>query len=555
MTKRFDELGLSQAALDAVADLGYTDPTPVQEQAIPLVLQGRDVCAAAATGTGKTAAFLLPILCSLDHATEGTGPRMLVVTPTRELAQQIADVCKVVSARTGHSHLTVYGGTRYDKQIKALKRGVDILIATPGRLNDLRDRGAIALADIDVLVVDEADRMLDMGFWPAMKTIIAETPKNRQTMLFSATLDRRVMKSVGGILTDPVMVEISHRGDTAENVEQYLMPIQHKNKFDLLCAVLQEKGDNRVIVFCRTKNRTEDLATMLTKTGYAAESIHSDKSQYKRQRALDRFAKGKANVLVATDVLARGIDVPSVDYVVNYDLPDMAEDYVHRIGRTGRAGESGYAITFVTRETRNLLRDIERLIGTEIPIMELSTYDIDTSVLTAKEKQKHKHVRQRDIDRALAHQANKAGNDDYVPAGPFHGLEGWHGDVKRVNERVQKSKKKDSASARKHETKRDKEYGTADRKAQSTRKPAKGRDRSKKVAREESFETAGERREIRGGAHKKTYKAKRDGMQTRPKANQAKPKRVSDSKGKGKGGKGKSGKSGGAFEKYYKKGR
>ncbi|NPD30506.1 DEAD/DEAH box helicase [Eggerthellaceae bacterium zg-1084] len=408
---RFSDLGLSENVLKAVKSLGYETPTPVQAQAIPLVLKGSDLCAAAATGTGKTAAFLLPTMSRLPRARKGGGPRMLVVTPTRELAQQIGDVCFAISRSTRHFQCTVYGGTKYGPQITKLKRGVDILIATPGRLNDLRERGVVNLRDIDVLVIDEADRMLDMGFWPSMESIIAETPTTRQTLLFSATLDRKVMRSVAPILRNPATVEVARSGETARTVDQYVMPIEHRKKQELLQAVLQEKGFDRVIVFTRTKNRAEDCCEQLRAAGFSAESIHSDKTQHKRKRALEGFAKGRTNVLVATDVLARGIDVPSVSYVVNYDLPDMAEDYVHRIGRTGRAGEVGYAISFVSRESRTGLKDIERLIERELPTMPLETYQLDESVLAAKQKKaKKKPSRARDVERAQAHKRGRAGD-------------------------------------------------------------------------------------------------------------------------------------------------
>lgn len=378
----FADLGLSAAALTAVEKMGYTEPTPVQAQTIPLVLDGRDVVAAASTGTGKTAAFLLPTMSRLKRAKKGGGPRMLVVSPTRELASQIGDACFQICRETGHFISTVYGGTKYGPQIKKLKRGVDILIATPGRLNDLRDRGVVSLADIDVLVLDEADRMLDMGFWPAMQSIIAETPNTRQTLMFSATIDGKIMNSVGTILKTPALVEIAQRGSTAETVEQYVMPIAQNRKTDLLQAVLTEKGSERIIVFARTKYRTEECMESLRHAGYRAESIHSDKSQFQRKRALENFSKGKTSILVATDVLARGIDVSGVDHVINFDLPDCPEDYVHRIGRTGRAGEEGYAISFVSRETRGALLDIERLIGKKIPSMDLEGFELDPSLLT-----------------------------------------------------------------------------------------------------------------------------------------------------------------------------
>ena len=378
MTK-FDELGLSETALQAVARLGYETPTPVQEQAIPLALEGRDLIAAAKTGTGKTAAFSLPSLDRLGHAKGGQGPLMLVVTPTRELAQQIGEVCGAIAASTHHRILTVVGGLSYEPQISKLKHGVDVLIATPGRLVDLMEQGAARLADVEVLVLDEADRMLDMGFWPAMKKIIGATPKSRQTLLFSATIDRSILGSVGKLLHDPAMVEIAHKGETADTVEQYVIRTQQALKPALLKALLAEKGAERVIVFARTRSRADATCRRLKRAGYAAEAIHSDRSQNQRRRALDNFASGKTDVIVATDVLARGIDVEEVGYVVNYDLPTQPEDYVHRIGRTGRAGAAGFAVSFTCPETADALRDIEKLIKRPIPEMELASFDAEAA--------------------------------------------------------------------------------------------------------------------------------------------------------------------------------
>ncbi len=387
MMSDFADLGLSQAALAAVDRLGYENPTPVQEQAIPLVLEGRDLIAAASTGTGKTAAFLLPVLSVLPRVKgRGRAPRVLVVSPTRELAQQIARTCMQIARKTGHFVTTVFGGTSYGPQIKELRGGTDVLIATPGRLKDLMARGVVDLGSIGVLVLDEADRMLDMGFLPDVTTIVEATPDCRQTLLFSATIDQSIQKNLGSLLRDPAMVEIARNGETAKTVEQFMMPIKNFQKPELLHAVLDEKGSERVIVFARTKNRTEECAEELRNAGYSAESIHSDKSQGQRRRALENFRRGKTSVLVATDVLARGIDVPDVDHVINFDLPDMPEDYVHRIGRTGRAGEQGYAISFVTRENRRLLADIEKLIDKHIPLMELETFELDLSLLEKPKK-------------------------------------------------------------------------------------------------------------------------------------------------------------------------
>ena len=376
--QNFADLGLSEAALAAVERLGYENPTPVQLQAIPLVLEGRDLIAAASTGTGKTAAFLLPILSTLPRGKKGKrAPRVLVVSPTRELAQQISTTCMQITRKTGHYVTTVFGGTPYGPQINEIRRGTDVLIATPGRLNDLMNKGVVDLGSIEALVLDEADRMLDMGFLPAVTTIVEATPDDRQTLLFSATIDHSIQKNLGTLLNDPAIVEIARNGETAKTVEQFMMPIANFKKPELLRAVLEEKGSDRVIVFARTKNRTEDCAEALCDAGYRAESIHSDKSQGQRKRALDNFRRGRTSILVATDVLARGIDVPDVDHVINFDLPDMPEDYVHRIGRTGRAGEQGFAISFVTRESSRTLKDIEKLIGKDIAFMELETYELN----------------------------------------------------------------------------------------------------------------------------------------------------------------------------------
>lgn len=377
----FDDLGLSGQALQAVAQLGYSTPTPVQEQAIPKVLEGRDLIAAAKTGTGKTAAFSLPTMDKLGHAKGNKGPLMLVVTPTRELAEQIGEVCGIIAMNTHHRILTVVGGVSYNPQIQALNRGVDVLIATPGRLVDLMDQGAAHLSSVEVLVLDEADRMLDMGFWPAMRKIIGATPQNRQTLLFSATIDRTIMSTAGKLLHDPAMVEIAHKGETADTVEQYVMHVQQAVKPELLKGLMKERGHRRVIVFCRTRSRADATCRRLKKVGYSVEAIHSSRSQNQRRRALENFANGTTDVLVATDVLARGIDVEEVEYVVNYDLPTQPEDYVHRIGRTGRAGEEGFAISFVTRETMKTLKEIEKLIGKDIPFTTIEGYETDPSVL------------------------------------------------------------------------------------------------------------------------------------------------------------------------------
>ena len=365
----FTSLGLSEKALGAVERLGYDEPTPVQEKAIPLALEHRDIIAAAKTGTGKTAAFALPCMDKLGHIQHGQGPLMLVVTPTRELAMQIGKVCSTIAKATHHRIATIVGGVSYEPQKKQLKSGVDILIATPGRLIDLLEQQALKLKKVEVLVLDEADRMLDMGFWPSVKKIAAATSSDRQTLLFSATIDRAIVDNSGALLRDPVYVEIAHRGETADTVDQYIIKVAQAAKPELLKAVLKEKGGTRIIVFVRTRSRADSNTRRLKRAGFSAEAIHSDRSQTQRKRALDNFSKGKTDILIATDVLARGIDVSEVNYVINFDLPNQPEDYIHRIGRTGRAGETGFSISFVSPDQQEWLSDIEKLIKREIPIM------------------------------------------------------------------------------------------------------------------------------------------------------------------------------------------
>ncbi len=372
----FSELGLSEKSLAAIKDLGYIKPTPVQERSIPLVLKGRDVIAAAKTGTGKTAAFALPVLDTLPHRTGGeSGPFMLVLSPTRELANQIGETCMPIGKHTGHFVAMFVGGVKYDPQIKKLERGIDVAIATPGRLIDLMERGAIDLSAVRVLVIDEADRMLDMGFWPQVERIVEATPSEHQTLLFSATIDRSQDKIMFSLLSDPEIVAISNRGDTADKVDQYLIHTTRRQKPELLNALIKEKGGFRVIVFTRTKGGADNAAKRLKRIGIPTEAIHADRSQAQRTRALENFRIGKTNVLVATDVLARGIDVSEVDYVVNYDLPMMPEDYVHRIGRTGRAGATGIAFSLSTPETKGQLKSIQRFIGKTIDVMEFKVPD------------------------------------------------------------------------------------------------------------------------------------------------------------------------------------
>lgn len=366
----FSDLGLSEAVLKAVETLGYEQPTPVQAQAIPYVLEGRDLLAAAQTGTGKTAAFLLPTMSRLGHAERHRGPKMLIVTPTRELAQQIADACATIEGRTHHRSYTVVGGVGYEPQKAALRRGLDILVATPGRLVDLIEQGEAHLDDVEVLVLDEADRMLDMGFLPAMRKIVGQTPSSRQTLLFSATLDEEAVGEITDLVSDPARVEIAPATSTADTVDQFVFPVSIEAKNNLLPEFLKKEGPERTIVFMRTKHRADSCCRRLERKGIKAAAIHGNRSQAQRERALSAFRDGTVDVLVATDVLARGIDISDVRYVVNFDVPAEPTDYIHRIGRTGRAGELGWAITFVTEQDVDEFYEIEKLMDKTADIYE-----------------------------------------------------------------------------------------------------------------------------------------------------------------------------------------
>jgi len=368
----FASLGLSTDLTTAVEALGYTEPTPIQSEAIPLALEGRDVVGCAQTGTGKTAAFTLPALQRIRPA--GV-LRVLVVSPTRELAQQIEVFATEVSMHTGHTVAAALGGVPLDAQIKALKRGVDMLVATPGRLLDLVNRGAADLSKVEILVLDEADRMLDMGFWPDVRRILAKLPTQRQTLLFSATMAPEVLRVVHKTLNDPVRVDVAPPGTPIEAIHQALYPVDESQKVDLMVALMKAHGDfDRTLVFTRTKQRADAVVRALDREGVPATAMHSDRSQEQRTKALERFRDGRIRVLVATDVMSRGIDVDDISHVVNYDVPSNPEDYVHRIGRTARAGASGTAFTFVSIMEFPDLDGIELLIDSEIPVENLEGF-------------------------------------------------------------------------------------------------------------------------------------------------------------------------------------
>ena len=389
MTTSFAELGLNEQILAGVDALGFSTPTPVQAGAIPEVLAGRDVVASAQTGTGKTAAFALPTLQRIAGKS-GHGPHALVVTPTRELAAQIDDVVKVVCQKTGQRAVIVMGGAKFDKQIAALEKGCDLLVATPGRLLDLMEHNHVSLAGVEVLVLDEADRMLDMGFWPSVRRIMHALPEQHQTLLFSATIPPSIKSTIDAMLHEPAVVEISRVGETADTVEEHLCPVTQAQKPELLRALLDTGGASgerpeRVLVFCRTKHRVDDVSAMLKNAQVKVDVMHADRPQQARARALERFREGKVQVLVATDVMSRGIDVAGVDAVVNFDVPMDPEDYVHRIGRTGRAGATGHAYTFVAPDEISPLREIEYFTKKLVPTWDLPGFAYDSGRIVPQE--------------------------------------------------------------------------------------------------------------------------------------------------------------------------
>jgi ATP-dependent RNA helicase RhlE len=375
----FNELGLSAELLRAVAEQGYSTPTPIQRQAIPVILQGRDIMAGAQTGTGKTAGFTLPLLHKLQAKTftDGSRPiRALVLTPTRELAAQVEESVRNYGRYLPLQSAAIFGGVNINPQFKILRRGVDILVATPGRLMDHVQQRTISLSKIEILILDEADRMLDMGFMPQLRKILALLPKARQNLMFSATFPEEIRKLANEILRSPVQVEVARSGPSAEGITQQVYPVEQTRKRELLSYLIGSNNWQQVLVFIRTKHAADRLAKQLIADGLQTAAIHGNKSQGARTRALADFKSGAVRVLVATDIAARGLDIDQLPHVVNYDLPNVSEDYVHRIGRTGRAGSTGTALSLVSGEDRGLLRDIERLIKREIPRIVLPGYDI-----------------------------------------------------------------------------------------------------------------------------------------------------------------------------------
>jgi ATP-dependent RNA helicase RhlE len=378
LNSSFEALGLSEALVRAVTDLGYTTPTPIQQQAIPVVLAGGDLMAGAQTGTGKTAAFVLPILQRLftaAHAPRGhRAPRVLILAPTRELAAQVEESVRDYGKHARVKCVPIFGGVSIRPQIDALRHGVDIVVATPGRLLDHVGQKTVDLSKIEVLVLDEADRMLDMGFLPDMKRVFAQLPKQRQTLLFSATFSDEIRTLAATLLNHPTSVQVAARNSTVDAVDQKCISVERTGKSALLAHLIKDNQWFQVLVFCRTKHGTNRLAEYLNKHGVAALAIHGNKSQNARTKALADFKSGSLQALVATDIAARGLDIEQLPHVVNFDLPNVPEDYVHRIGRTGRAGATGEAISLVSREEEPLLRDIERVIRRPVPRLTVANY-------------------------------------------------------------------------------------------------------------------------------------------------------------------------------------
>ena len=381
----FTDLGLSEPILRAIAEEGYTNPTPIQEKSIPAVLKGGDLLAAAQTGTGKTAGFTLPILQRLTSSPKAVAGkrqlRVLILTPTRELAAQVQESVLTYGKYTGLKSAVIFGGVGANPQIKAIQAGLDILVATPGRLLDLMSQKCVSLEHIEILVLDEADRMLDMGFLRDIKKILAALPKQRQNLLFSATFSTEIKALADGLLNSPALIEVARSNSANEAIAQLIHPVDRTQKHPLLAHLITSNAWKQVLVFTRTKHGANKLVTQLEKDGITSMAIHGNKSQSARTKALAEFKDGKITVLVATDIAARGIDIDQLPHVVNYDLPNVSEDYVHRIGRTGRAGSNGVAVSLVCVDEHQMLRDIEKLIKQKLPQEVIAGFEPDPNAV------------------------------------------------------------------------------------------------------------------------------------------------------------------------------
>ena len=412
----FQNLNLIAPILKAVAEEGYTTPTPIQAQAIPIVLQGTDLLGCAQTGTGKTAAFAIPILQLLSankSFDKKKKIRSLIVTPTRELAIQIAESFTAYGRHCGLTNTVIFGGVTQGAQTTALQRGVDILIATPGRLLDLMNQGFISLRDIEIFVLDEADRMLDMGFIHDVKKLLAVLPKKRQSLFFSATMPPEIVKLANTILFEPKKVEVTPVSSTADTIKQFIYFVDKGNKNALLVDVLKDSNIKTALVFSRTKHGADKVVKVLLKNHIKAEAIHGNKSQNARQRALTNFKEQSTRVLVATDIAARGIDVDDLQFVINYEMPNIAETYVHRIGRTGRAGAKGTAYSFCDAEEKEYLCDIEKLIAKKIPVIDNHAYPLmDHNPVKAPKQQHMRPSRGHNATAKSSNQSKPAGHSN-----------------------------------------------------------------------------------------------------------------------------------------------
>jgi len=378
----FKDLNLLSELLRAIEQQGYTQPTPVQRQAIPIILEGNDLLAGSQTGTGKTAGFTLPLLQRLAQSKMSSqgAVRALILAPTRELAAQIGESVRVYGQFMSFRSSVIFGGVSINPQIQELRRGVDILIATPGRLLDHVSQRTVDLSKVEILVLDEADQMLDMGFIHDIKKVLALLPKERQNLLFSATFSNEIKQLASGLLKNPKMIEVARQNATAEGIAQVIHPVDSKRKKNLLSFLIKKDNWKQVLVFTRTKHGANRLAEHLEKEGIRASAIHGNKSQSARTKALADFKEGSMRVLVATDIASRGLDIDQLPYVVNYELPNIPESYVHRIGRTGRAGSKGIAISLVCIDEKEFLRDIERLLKAEIPKIMIAGYEPDPTI-------------------------------------------------------------------------------------------------------------------------------------------------------------------------------
>ena len=390
---KFNELGLMPSLLKAVNEKGYTDPSPIQEKAIPLILRGKDVLASAQTGTGKTAGFTLPLLQILSKQSNSNHRKIkaLILTPTRELAAQIYDNVIEYSRHLELRSTVIFGGVNQKPQVSKIRSGIDILIATPGRLLDLENQRLLSLRNVEILVLDEADRMLDMGFQRDINKIMNLLPSKRQNLLFSATFSKEIKRLAKGILNDPAMVETSPQNTTVEAIVQYVYNVDKNKKSSLIIQLIKEGKWKQVLVFTRTKHGANNLCKKMIKADISAAAIHGNKSQGARTRALAGFKDGSVEILVATDIAARGLDIPLLPHVINFELPNIPEDYVHRIGRTGRAGAKGEAISLVCIDEKQYLKDIEKLVNLRIPSKIKQGFEPDPNALPEPTKQKNRN--------------------------------------------------------------------------------------------------------------------------------------------------------------------